>query len=131
MTPEWAARLVARWVRLYTRGLPDATARRRIAELDADVHDHIAHERAAGTDERRIALDVLARMARGLPADALWRRSQRPGGLVKLLLAAGILALGLTTMGLAQADDAPGLGLIGILLIVGSVVLGTRSLRRR
>ena len=50
---------------------------------------------------------------------------------MKLLLAVLILALGLTTMGLAQADDAPGLGLIGILLIVGSVVLGTRSLRRR
>jgi hypothetical protein len=129
MTPERVARLVAWWVRLYTRGLPDAG--RRIAELDADVHDHIAHERAAGTPDRTIALAVLSRLVRGLPADALWRRSQRPGGLVKLLLAVLILALGLTTMALAQADDAPGLGLIGILLIAGSVVLGTRSLRRR
>ena len=129
MTPERVARLVAWWVRLYTRGLPNAD--RRIAELAADVHDHIAHERAAGTDDRRTALAVLSRLVRGLPADALWRRSQRPGGLVKLLLAVLILARGLTTIGLAQADDAPGLGLIGILLIVGSVVLGTRSLRRR
>ena len=50
---------------------------------------------------------------------------------MKFVLALLILALGLVTMNYAQADDAPGLGLIGILLIVGAIVLGTRSLRRR
>ena len=49
MTPERMARLVARWVRLYTRALPAPIARRRIEELDADLHDHIDHERADGT----------------------------------------------------------------------------------
>ena len=73
MTPERTARLVARWVRLYTRGLPPPVARRRIEEIDADLHDHIAHERVAGTGDGRIARSILSRMARGLAADASWR----------------------------------------------------------
>ena len=73
MTPERTARLVARWVRLYTLGLPEPIARRRIDEIDADLHDHIAHERARGTRGRRIALGILSRMLRGAAADASWR----------------------------------------------------------
>jgi hypothetical protein len=67
------AALVARWVRFYTRNLPQPIARRRIDEIDADLHDHIAHERAHGTSDRRIALSITARMVRGLAADASWR----------------------------------------------------------
>jgi hypothetical protein len=67
------AKLVARWVRLYTRNLPAPIAERRIDEIDADLHDHIAHERAHGTGDRRIALSILSRMVRGLAADASWR----------------------------------------------------------
>ncbi len=70
MTPERMAELVARWVRLYTRSLPPAIAERRIDEIDADLHDHVAHERDHGTGERRIALSIVARMLRGLAADA-------------------------------------------------------------
>jgi len=73
MTPERAARLVAWWVRRYTRDLPDPVAERRIEEIDADLHDHIAHERAAGTSDRRIALGIASRMLRGTAADAAWR----------------------------------------------------------
>ncbi len=73
MTPERVARLAALWVRLYTRGLPAGTAERRIDEIDADLHDHIAHERSHGTRDRRIALDIASRMVRGVAADASWR----------------------------------------------------------
>ena len=73
MSPERTAELVARWVRLYTRNLPPDVAERRIDEIDADLHDHIAHERARGTDDRRIARGIASRMVRGLPADAAWR----------------------------------------------------------
>ena len=69
MTPARMAALVRRWVRRYTRTLPPAVAERRIDEIDADLHDHIAHERARGTGERRIALGIAARMIRGLAAD--------------------------------------------------------------
>jgi len=74
VNPEWIARLVARWVRFYTRDLPEPTARRRIEEVDADVRDQIAHERDDGVGDRRIALHVASRMVRGLAADASWRR---------------------------------------------------------
>ncbi len=73
MRPERTARLVARWVRFYTRELPDPVAEDRINEIDADLHDHIAHGRARGTSDRRIALSILSRMVRGLAADASWR----------------------------------------------------------
>jgi hypothetical protein len=73
MTPERMAELVARWVRFYTRNLPPPIAQRRIDEIDADLHDHIAHERAHGTGDWRIALSIAARMVRGLAADASWR----------------------------------------------------------
>jgi hypothetical protein len=67
------AELVARWVRFYTRDLPTPAAQRRMEEIDADLHDHIAHERSHGTSDRRIALSILSRMVRGLRADASWR----------------------------------------------------------
>jgi hypothetical protein len=73
MTPERIAELVARWVRFYTRNLPPPIAQRRIDEIDADLHDHIAHERANGTEDWRIALSIAARMVRGLAADFSWR----------------------------------------------------------
>ena len=76
MTPERTAQLVARWVRFYTRNLPAPIARRRIDEINADLHDHIAHERAHATGDRRIALSVVSRMARGVGADAAWRGQQ-------------------------------------------------------
>jgi len=73
MTPERMAAVVARWVRLYTRNLPPPIAGRRIGEIDADLHDHIAHERARGIEDRRIAREIAARMVRGLGADLAWR----------------------------------------------------------
>jgi hypothetical protein len=73
MTPERMAELVARWVQFYTRELPTPIAQRRVDEIGADLHDHIAHERARGASDRRIALSILSRMIRGLAADASWR----------------------------------------------------------
>jgi hypothetical protein len=39
MTPERMAKLVAWWVRCYTRDLSTPIAQRRINEIDADLHD--------------------------------------------------------------------------------------------
>ena len=77
MTPERVAGLVARWVRFYTRDLPPPVAERRIGEIDADLHDHITHERSRATEDRRIALGIAARMVRGLAADVSWRSSTK------------------------------------------------------
>jgi len=197
MTPERVARLVALWVRLYTRNLPDEIARRRVEEIDADLDEHVAHERAAGVGERRIALGIASRMLRGLAADAAWRGRQAKAArrastreqaltsrglsrsavrvaagvtlvlslpLIAMLItdqvvwslgdfvAAGVLlatigvavelavkragsrtlAIAIAAAGVAagilgEAGDAPGLVLLGILLVVSGCALGVRT----
>jgi hypothetical protein len=202
MTPERMAELVARWVRFYTRDLPIPIAQRRVDEIDADLHDHIAYEQANGISDRRIALSIASRMVRGLAADAAWRgRHAKAAGqpstleeamktskalsrsavrvalgvafilslpLLAMLITdevvwsladfavAGVLlttigvavelavrragnlatALGIAALGVAaavfgEADDAPGLVLIGILLIASAFALGVRTAQRR
>ena len=201
MTPERMAELVARWVRFYTRELPTPIAQRRINEIAADLHDHIAHERANGISDRRIALGIASRMVRGLAADAAWRGRQAKAAahpltleeamktsktlyrsavrvalgvafilslpLVAMLITkdvvwsladfavAGVLltaigvalelavrkagnlatAIGIAAVGVAaavfgEADDAPGLVLLGLLLIVSACALGVRTAQR-
>ncbi len=76
MTPERMAGLVARWVRLYTRHLPTPVAQRRTEEIDADLYEQIAYERANGISDRRIALGIASRMVRGIAADLAWRGRQ-------------------------------------------------------
>jgi hypothetical protein len=198
MTPERVAKLVAHWVRLYTRKLPPSIAERRAEEIDGDLHDHIAHERANGIGDRRIAREILSRMIRGLAADASWRGRQaklaaHPSTLeetmktskplhrsavrvalgvavvlslplVGMLISedivwsladfvlAGVLlatigvalelaarkagnlpgAVALAAVGaaaaiLGEADDAPGLVLLGIVLIASACALGVRT----
>jgi hypothetical protein len=200
MTPERMAELVARWVRFYTRDLPTPIGQRRVDEIDADLHDHIAHERANGTGDRRIALGIASRMVRGLAADASWRGRHASAAHPSILeetmkisktvyrsalrvalgvafilslpfvamlitddvvwsladfVAAGVLlaiigvvlelalrragnlptAFGIAALGVAaalfgEADDAPGLVLLGILLIVSACALGVRTAQR-
>lgn len=196
MTPERMAELVTRWVRFYTRDLPAPIVRRRIDEIDADLHDHIEHERARGTAESRIARGIASRMVRGFAADVAWRGRQAKApavdetirtnkrlsrsavrvalGVAIVLslpavamlftdevvwsyadfLLAGVLlttigvalelavrkagnvatAIGIATLGVAagvlgEADDAPGLVLLGILLVLSACAVGVRALR--
>lgn len=106
MTPERIANLVARWARVYTWGLPTDVARRRVEEIDADVHDHIAHERDRGTPDPRIARSLLSRMLRGVPADASWRRQHLPAhrAVVRVLLVTALL-LSIPLIAMQLGDD--------------------------
>ncbi len=138
MTPERAAKLVARWVRFYTQELPASIAERRVEEVDADLRDHVEHERARGATDRRIALSVLSRMARGMTADVLWRQraSSQKGNptnrLVPFLGTAVVpAALGVGAIVWGEADDAPGLVMLGLLLIVGAFVFAMSPALRR
>ena len=114
-------------------------AQRRADEIGADLHDHVAHERSQGTSDRRIALSILSRMARGLIADVSWRRRVRPqkGNPMKssvtiLTPVLGVVAIGVAAILYGEADDAPGLVLLGILFIVGALAFGLRpALRSR
>jgi hypothetical protein len=47
-----------------------------------------------------------------------------------LAAALGVAAIGVTAAMHGEADDAPGLALIGILLIVGAFALGVRTAYR-
>lgn len=46
------------------------------------------------------------------------------------LIAAGV-ALGAAGIYIGEFDDAPGAALIGVLLMIGAVVLGVRTARRK
>jgi hypothetical protein len=136
MTPERMADLVARWVRFYTRNLPDTVAQRRIDEVDADLHDHIAHERAQGTGDRRIALGILSRMVRGLAADVSWHRQMsgtayRPAVRVALVTAF-ILLLPLVAMQFTDEVDwgVADFVLAGVLLGGSGLLLHALAARR-
>jgi hypothetical protein len=125
MTPEGMAKLVARWVRFYTRELPTPIAQRRVNEIDADLHDHIAHERAHGTSDRRIAFSILSRMVRGLAADASWRRHHATDktayrSTIRIVLAAAfILSLPLLAMQITDEVvwDVADFAFAGVLLV--------------
>ncbi|GAA1041875.1 hypothetical protein GCM10009557_66620 [Virgisporangium ochraceum] len=134
MTPERAADLTTRWVRWYTRRLPAPVAERLADEIRAGLRDHIAHERACGTSDRRTALSVLSRLVRGVAADTVWRHRVRPwiGDLMKTIaIAVVVIAIGVAAMAYAQEDDSPGLGMIGLVLILGSIGVTARSVYRR
>ena len=135
MRPERMARLVALWVRLYTSNLPPEVARRRIEELAADLHDHIAHERAAGTSERRIAGSLAARMVRGVPADASWRRRMIPESVTRsalrvALLTALVLLVPLVGQLSAGFDWSVTDFVLAGVLVAGTGVLYELALRR-
>lgn len=181
MTPEGVTSVVRAWVRLYTRGLLPAVAERRVEEIEADLHDQIAHERAAGTGERRIARALASRAARGVAADLGWRGRPlaRPAlrvaigvgavlcaplvamrftdqvawtpadfvaaGSILAVIAASfelalkragsrtltlaLVALGGAAMAAGELDDAPGLVLLGLLLVVGGCAISRRRAR--
>lgn len=138
MTVRRATALVMSWVRFYTRQLPAAIAERRVAEITADLHDHITYEHTRGTGDRRIALGVLSRMVRGLAADASWRNHIRPwrrdimkSSAAKLAAAVAMAAVGILAFLYGGYDDSPGLQLIGVLLVVGAITIGYRTARRR
>jgi ribosomal protein L13E len=197
MTPERMAALVARWARFYTRDLPAPLAERRVGEIDADLHDHIAHERGDGIGERRIAFGIASRMARGLAADVAWRRRHSRSSTVEVLMktskvlarsaarvavgvalilavplvamqlsgdvvwsladfvgaalfltvigvaielamrrtgnvgvAIGLAALGVLAAVFGESDDAPGLVLMGLVLIATACAIGVRTAQR-
>jgi hypothetical protein len=48
-----------------------------------------------------------------------------------LVVAVLAIALGVAGIVAGEADDSPGLQLIGVLLIVGAIALGVRIARRR
>ena len=135
MTPERASELVTRWVRFYTRELPAPIAERRVEEIGSDLHDHIEHERAGGSSDRRIGLGILSRMVRGMSADVSWRRRNRleKGDVVKPYVATFGAAIGVAVIALFL--DSPIVLLVSVAMIVAVGIavfaIGVRDAQRR
>ena len=87
MTPERMARVVAAWVRFYTRHLPRRPPGGAGGDRRRPPRPHRPRARA-GSSERRITLSIAGRMVRGMAADA---SAHRP--LVRVALATAIVLL--------------------------------------
>ncbi len=74
--PRW----VLRWCAWYTRGLEEALAEARQAEIASDMHEHRASECGAGQPSWKVDAVILARAVAGVPADLSWRADRIAGG---------------------------------------------------
>lgn len=131
MTTRSAACVVRAWTRLYTLGLSVEVRERRREEVAADLHDQLAHDRASGAPEARIAGAVLSRAVRGMAADTTWRA--RRAGSTAAIVVAVLLLLAIPAAG-ALLGGAFAWGLLdfvaaGALLL--AVALTGRAVHRR
>lgn len=69
--------IAARWVALYTLGLPSDERAARRREIDSDVWEQGHELEESGRNRIAIAWDILGRLIRGVPGDILWRLSWR------------------------------------------------------
>jgi drug/metabolite transporter (DMT)-like permease len=53
-----------------------------------------------------------------------------PGKYLLAVVAVLVIAVGVAGVVYGEADDSPGLQLLGVLLVVGAVALGVRTARR-
>ena len=65
--------LIDAWTRVYTLGLPRIHRSRRLDLIRADVTDQMDDAIAAGSSAPSLAISLLSRCARGVPADLTWR----------------------------------------------------------
>jgi hypothetical protein len=68
---------VRAWVRLYTRGLPDALRADRRDEIDDDLWCQLEDAAAEGRSRRAVDSELLVRLVLGMPADVGWSLAQR------------------------------------------------------
>jgi hypothetical protein len=71
-----AAMLVRAWTRAYTAGTQAETRRRRRAEMESDIWESL-HD---PEKDRSTGIHMVVRLARGIPADTLWRLEQALAG---------------------------------------------------
>jgi hypothetical protein len=56
--------------------------------------------------------------------------TRRSGDVLSYLVAVLVLAVGAAGIVAGEADDSPGLQLLGALLVIGAIVAGVRTARR-
>lgn len=67
-------RLCERWTRLYSRGLSDAVATQRRAEIASDLWEHADDATRSGQGRLGFNMAVIGRVIGGIAADLAWRR---------------------------------------------------------
>lgn len=72
-----APTLVRRWVNLYTRGMATELRDARRAEIESDLWAQSEEADMLGRAPRSVGIEMVTRLALGIPADILWRRSHR------------------------------------------------------
>lgn len=72
-----ASTLTRSWVRLYTRGVCPTSRTRRRSEVDSDLWEQADEGRESGRRTFETALEILARLLLGMPADLSWRLEHR------------------------------------------------------
>ena len=77
MMPSVAATVVRGWVALYTRGLARELRDGRRAEIESDLWAHAEDAYVVGHPPSSLDLEMLTRLAFGMPADVAWRWSHR------------------------------------------------------
>jgi len=77
MRPSVAGTIVRRWVSLYTHGLAVELRDGRRAEIESDLWAHAEEAYVAGHPPSSLDLEMLTRLASGIPADLAWRWSHR------------------------------------------------------
>lgn len=77
MTATTGATVVRNWVELYTRRLAPELRNARRAEIESDLWAHADEAAAIGRGSVALDVEMLTRLALGIPADILWRRSHR------------------------------------------------------
>jgi hypothetical protein len=68
-----SARVVARWTRLYTAGLPAPVRDRRREEIGADAHGQLDEARSRHEQPAMTAAAMMSRLVRGAWHDLSWR----------------------------------------------------------
>jgi hypothetical protein len=68
-----SARVVARWTRLYTAGLPAPVRDRRREEIGADAHGQLDEARSRRERPAMTAAAMMSRLVRGAWHDLSWR----------------------------------------------------------
>jgi hypothetical protein len=76
MNAETSARLVRRWVGLYTRGLPAEIWHDRRDEIEDDLWSQSNDVAQSGRSKRSVAGEMVMRLLFGIPADVTWRVEQ-------------------------------------------------------
>lgn len=98
--------LVRQWTRFYTLRMPAAARADRLKEIESDLSESVRDEQASAS----LPMQVIVRLALGMPDDLRWRAEQ-PGGVqtarLTFALVASAALLGAIWVSVAAGGESP------------------------